>query len=183
MIYSHRLRFRAAEREDVPRFVTWLNDPDVRRHLSLIYPLSRAEEEEWFNRMLKSPAAEHVMVIEIRQGDGWKPIGNISLMDIQWIERSAELGLFIGEKEEWGKGYGTEAVKLLLRHGFQTLNLHRIFLRVHEDNLRGIRAYERAGFIHEGRLRQAVYREGLFYDMLIMSVLRDEWQDGDQSLG
>lgn len=177
MIYAKRLRLRAAEREDIPRFVHWLNDSEVRRFLSVYLPISKAEEEGWFERMLQSPASEHVMVIEIGQGDEWKPIGNTSLMHVNAIDRNAEVGIFIGEKDEWNKGYGTEVMKLMLRHGFHTLNLQRIYLRVFEYNLRGIRAYERAGFVHEGRLRKDIFREGRYYDVLVMSVLREEWQD------
>jgi RimJ/RimL family protein N-acetyltransferase len=85
----------------------------------------------------------------------------------------------IGEKDYWNRGYGREVMKLMLRHGFNTLNLHRIWLRVFEHNVRGIRAYEHAGFIHEGRLRQVAFREGRYYDLMVMSVLRPEWQDSD----
>ena len=74
------------------------------------------------------------------------------------------MGLFIGDKSCWNKGYGTEVMRLLLRSGFETLNLNRIFLRVDEANKGGIRAYEKAGFVHEGRLRQAVFRDGEYRD-------------------
>ena len=179
MIYARRIRLRAAEREDIPRFVAWLNDPEVRQFLLLNLPMSRAEEEGWFERMLKSPPPEHVLVIEAQTDDGWMPIGNTSLMNIDWVSRNAEVGIFIGEKSYWSRGYGREAMKLMLRHAFKTLNLHRVFLRVYEHNQRGIRAYEHAGFIHEGRLRQDVFRDGRYYDVMIMSVLQPEWQDSD----
>lgn len=179
MIYARRIRLRAAEREDIPRFVAWLNDPEVRQFLLLSLPMSRAEEEGWFERMLKSPPPEHVLVIEAQTDDGWMPIGNTSLMNIDWVSRNAEVGIFIGEKSYWSRGYGREAMKLMLRHAFKTLNLHRVFLRVYEHNQRGIRAYEHAGFIHEGRLRQDVFRDGRYYDVMIMSVLQPEWQDSD----
>jgi RimJ/RimL family protein N-acetyltransferase len=120
-----------------------------------------------------------VMVIEIQTEDGWKMIGNTSFADINWTDRNAEIGIFIGAKEYWSKGYGRDVMKLMLRHGFNTLNLHRIYLRVFEPNLRGIKAYQYAGFVEEGRLRQAVYRNGRYYDVLVMSVLRHEWQDSD----
>jgi RimJ/RimL family protein N-acetyltransferase len=176
MIYGERLRLRAAEREDVPRFHAWLNDNEVNQYLSLTLPFSLAAEERWFENMERQPAAEHVLVIEIREGDGWKPIGNISLMDVNSINRTAEVGLFIGEKSLWSQGYGSEALALMLKHAFETVNLHRVWLRVFEHNPRGIRAYEKVGFVHEGRMRQALYQNGRYQDILIMSVLRDEWQ-------
>lgn len=175
MIYGDRLRLRAAERDDLPLFVAWLNDPEVRQFLFMNLPLSAAQEERWFEDMQKAPPAEHVLVIEIRGDNGWTAIGNTSLMNIDWINRLAEVGIFIGEKSFWSQGYGREVMRMMLKHGFETLNLNRIWLRVYEFNKRGIRAYERAGFKHEGRQRQAIFKDGHYHDVLFMSVLRDEW--------
>ncbi len=181
MIYGERIRLRANERADIPLFVQWLNDPEVIRHLTILSPLSQAAEEQWFENMLKQPSEEQPLAIEVRDnpaaGENWKLIGNCSFMDIAWRTASAEAGIFIGDKTEWNKGYGTETMRLLLRHGFESLNLNRIFLRVDDDNLGGIRCYEKVGFIHEGRLRQAHYREGKYLDLLIMSILHSEWND------
>ncbi len=177
MIDGDRIRLRHVEKEDLPQFVEWLNDPEVSQGLSMHTPLSMAEEENWFDKMLKSPNEERPLCIEARQDDGWQMIGNSGFFSIDWRNRNAELGIFIGDKNYWDQGYGTEGVRLLLRHGFSTLNLHRIFLRVFEDNPRAIRAYEKAGFIHEGRQRQAEYHDGQFHDVLFMSVLRPEWAE------
>jgi RimJ/RimL family protein N-acetyltransferase len=81
----------------------------------------------------------------------------------------------VGDKTVWNQGYGSEAAKLMLQHGFENLNLHRIYLRVYENNPRAIRSYEKVGYVHEGRMRQAVYKNGKFEDVLLMSVLRSEW--------
>lgn len=175
MIYGERIRLRRDERTDLPRFVEWLNDPDVRRYLTMNLPVSQAGEEQWFDDMLKRPADEQPFAIEIHNGTDWQLIGNCGFMDIDHTVRSAEVGLFIGDKSCWNKGYGTEVMRLLVRIGFESLNLNRIFLRVDEDNLAGIRAYEKAGFIHEGRWRGAGYRDGLYRDVLFMSVLRAEY--------
>lgn len=176
MLYGKRIRLRANERNDLPKFVEWLNDPEVRRFLSSkSMPISQAAEEHWFENMLKRPPEEHTLGIEIKDQGGWKLIGNCGLFDINWRTRSAEVGLFIGEKAFWNKGYGTEVMQLLLQHGFGTLNLNRIYLRVDAENLGGVRAYEKAGFIQEARLRQAAFREGRYGDDLIMSVLRSDW--------
>lgn len=81
----------------------------------------------------------------------------------------------IGDKSAWNQGCGSEATHLMLQHGFENLNLHRIYLRVYQNNPRAIRAYEKVGYIHEGRMRQAIYKNGKFEDVLLMSVLRSEW--------
>lgn len=175
IIYGKRIRLRAIEREDVPKFHEWVNDPEVTRGLAMYLPLSMQDEENWFDRMSKVDPDEKPLAIEIRKGKGWKLIGNCGVFGISLTNRSAELGIVIGEKSEWDKGYGAEAMTLLLQHGFETLNLNRIFLRVYEDNVRAVRSYEKAGFVLEGRQRQAVYKHGKYEDVLFMSVLRSEW--------
>ena len=175
MIITRDIRLRAVEREDLPRFTAWLNQPEVANNLAQFLPFSMSDEEDWFENMRKRPREEHPLVIEIPAADGWKPVGNISLMNLDWIARSAEVGLFIGETANWDQGIGTKALRLMLRHAFQTLNLNRVFLRVFDTNPRGIHVYEKVGFIYEGRLRQALYLNGSYHDILIMSVLRDEW--------
>ena len=180
MILGERIRLRHTEREDLPFFVEWLNDPDVRRGLMLHLPLSIAEEEQWFENMLTSPQDERHLVIEAKTEDDWTMIGNSSFHNLDWRNRNAELGIFIGEKSYWDRGYGTEVMRLLLKHGFNTLNLHMIYLRVYEDNRRAIRAYEKAGFVEDGRLRQMIFKDGEFLDVIFMSVLRAEWREKDQ---
>jgi diamine N-acetyltransferase len=181
MIYGERIRFRAVEREDLPTFVRWLNDPEVQQGIMIFHPFSQAQEENWFEGMIKRPVEEQVLGIEVKEPLGeegienWKLIGSLGFTDISWRIRSAEFGILIGEKEYWGKGYGTEAVRLLTQYGFNTLNLNRIFLRVFEDNHRAIRAYEKAGFTLEGRMRQAEFHLGKYLDVLIMSVLRSDF--------
>jgi diamine N-acetyltransferase len=175
MITGKNIRLRAPERDDIPRFVAWLNDEEVIAGLTLYHPLSEAEEETWFDTMLKNPTPQHPMVIEIQVGEDWVPVGNCGFHDIDWRNRSAELGIFIGEKKFWNQGYGTSVMRLLLHYGFDTLNLNRIWLRVFSDNPRAVRTYEKAGFIHEGRQREAAFKRGKYVDTLLMSVLRSEW--------
>ena len=175
MIYGKRIRLRAPEREDIPLFVKWLNDPEVRRGLARYLPISTAEEERWFESMLDRPAVEHPLTIEIQLEGSWRAIGNIAFFNTDLRVRMAEVGILIGEKEFWNQGYGTESMRLFLKHGFETLNLNRIFLVVYENNPRAIRSYEKAGFVLEGRQRQAVYMEGEYFDVLMMSVLAKDF--------
>ena len=188
MIVGERIRFRGVERDDLPSFVKWLNDPEVMQGILIHHPYSQAEEENWFEGMIKHPVDEHVMGIEVRINDNqidekfeqrgdsqWKLIGSLGFTNIDWRNRCSEFGIMIGDKTYWNQGYGTEAVRLLVKYGFNTLNLNRIFLHVFENNPRAIRAYEKAGFIHEGRERQAEFKEGRYIDVLLMSILRDEF--------
>lgn len=186
MIYGERIRFRGVEREDLPTFVKWLNDSDVIQGILIHSPISQADEENWFERMIKRPPDEHVFGIEVKlpgeraeiSGEAgletWKLIGTFAFDGIDWRNASSEFGILIGDKAYWNQGYGTEAVRLLCQHGFYTLNLNRIFLHVFETNPRAIRAYEKAGFVHEGRERQAEFKDGKYINVLRMSLLRDE---------
>ncbi len=172
MLYGAKVRLRAPEKRDLPLFVRWLNDPEVKRYLTRYWPLSLAEEERWFENLLTRKDSDRVLVIETEEG---KPIGNIGLHNIDWKNRKAVLGIFIGEKDYWNKGYGTDAIKTLLRFAFEELNLNRVELRVFEFNARAIRCYEKCGFVLEGRLRQSLFRDGRYHDELVMAVLRDDW--------
>lgn len=173
VIYGKRVRLRAVERGDLGKFHEWVNDPEVTRGLALYLPLSMWDEEKWFER--ERDPNEKPLGIEIRRGKSWKLIGNCGVFGIDFVSRHGELGILIGDKTEWNKGYGSETMTLLLRHSFETLNLNRAFLRVYTDNVRAVRSYEKAGFVLEGRLREAVYKFGKYEDVLIMSVLRSEW--------
>jgi RimJ/RimL family protein N-acetyltransferase len=175
MIYGKRIRLRAITRDDLPKFVEWLNDPDVIYGLMVRIPFSLEEEQTWFEGLAKLPQAERPLVIEIQQAGEWRMIGNTSFHNISTVDHAAEFGIMVGDKTVWNQGYGSEAAKLMLQHGFENLNLHRIYLRVYENNPRAIRSYEKVGYVHEGRMRQAVYKNGKFEDVLLMSVLRSEW--------
>ncbi len=180
MIQGKRIRLRAPTRTDIPQFVAWLNDSEVIAGLMVSLPMSLEDEEAWFTGMLNRPLAEHPLVIEVQRGEEWTAVGNCGFNMIDWRARAAEVGIFIGEKSLWNQGYGSEAMTLLLKHGFNTLNLNRIALDVYETNPRAIRAYEKVGFVHEGRKRQAMYKDGSYIDILIMSVLRSEWKEDQE---
>ena len=178
IMYGERVRLRAVERTDVEKFHAWVNDPEVTEGLALYLPMSMRDEETWFEALANRPPPEKPLAIECREGEGWRLIGNSGFFDFDHTARSAEIGIMIGDKSYWDKGYGTEAMGLLLNHGFDTLNLNRIYLRVYVSNPRAIRSYEKAGFTLEGRLREAVFQRGAYGDVLIMSALRSEWDAG-----
>lgn len=189
MILGERVLLRRVEREDLPRFAAWLNDPEVRRHLALVYPMSMANEEAWFEAQLRAEPAVQQYSLDVRAQSpdaggpdpAWTHVGGIGFHGVDWPDRSAEMGIVIGARGVWGAGYGTDATRALVRWGFGELNLNRVWLRVLEDNVRGIRCYEKVGFRLEGRLRQDRYREGRYVDTLIMGILRDELVDAPRA--
>jgi len=175
VIIGERVRLRAMEKEDLPAFVRWFNDPEVRRNLKIVQPLSMGQEEKWYADILTTPVEEHPLCIEVKQGENWVFVGNLGFLHINQHDRSAEVGILIGEKQFWNKGYGAEAMRLIVGHGFENLNLNRIYLHVYETNPRGKHSYEKAGFSVDGRLRQARFLEGKYVDVFIMSILNSEW--------
>lgn len=174
VIRSRRLYLRPAERADLPDFVRWFADAEVRRHLALRAPFSLAMEEKWFDGMAERQGRTDYHFVACLAADG-RPIGTVGLHGLDLENGKAEFGISIGEKELWGQGYGTEALEAICDFGFGALRLERIELHVYEDNARAIRSYEKAGFRHEGRLRHAHFGEGRHSDVVAMALLRDEW--------
>ena len=173
---------RAAERSDVPTFVRWFTDADVMRHLAMRAPMSEAAEAGWFDRMLEAQGkTDYHLVICLLSDD--RPIGTIGLHGIDHENGTAEFGIAIGEKSEWDGGLGTDATRAICDFGFGHLRLERISLLVYAGNDRARRAYEKAGFTHEGTLRHAHFARGEHEDVHVMSLLRDEWDAMPQPRG
>jgi diamine N-acetyltransferase len=170
MIYGERIVLRAIERDDLPHYVQWLNDPAVLQYFGYILPLSSAEEEKWYDDMLRDPSVRNFAI----EFEG-QHVGGAGFSRIDGRNAGAEAGLFIGLPQMWDQGLGYDALHTLLRFGFEQMNLNRIYLRVFADNGRAVHLYEKLGFQHEGRWRQAEFRHGRYHDMLWMSLLREEW--------
>lgn len=104
-------------------------------------------------------------------------VGTTGLYRIHWVMRTAEFRVFLGDKRVWNRGIGTECAKLMVVYGFEKLNLNKVWLGVNAENAGGVRAYEKAGFVHEGVLRQEQYRNFRYYDAIRMSLLRSEYEE------
>lgn len=172
MIPGQKVRLRALEETDLERCYRWVNDPEVTEHLAIRFPMSTQQERQWLLQA-SSGDGDRSFAIETAEGEH---IGNIGLHRINYLDRNAELGILIGEKEKWDQGYGTDAILALLKFAFEEMNLHRVYLRVDADNPRAIRCYEKCGFVREGTLRHATYRHGRYKDQHIMSVLAPEFR-------
>jgi RimJ/RimL family protein N-acetyltransferase len=174
VIRSEHIYLRPPERSDLSSFVRWFADAETVRHLAARAPFSMAMEEKWFAQVVESQGkgSYHFVICVLEDG---RAIGVADLRAIDLENGKAEFGITIGEKGEWNKGYGTEALRAISDFGFGSLRLERIALEVYEDNPRAMRSYEKAGFRHEGRLRKAHFREGSHSDVLVMALLRDEW--------
>jgi RimJ/RimL family protein N-acetyltransferase len=161
--------------EHVAHFYTWLRDPDVTAYsLSVFQGLKSTEQiDQWFATTL---AQANTLNLGIYWQETNALIGYAGLTGISPTNHAGEYFIFIGEKTLWGKGIGTAVTKQILHLGFTRHQLNRIMLTVSEWNTGGLKAYTKAGFVVEGRLRQAACRQGVFHDKLVMSVLKAEWQ-------
>lgn len=167
-----RLYFRPLEREDAPRLAGFVNDPEVRRTVLTHRPMSVGAEEAFLAGLPNAPGD---VMFGICPRDKDTLIGVTGLHKLDTKDRRADFGLLIGDKTQWGKGYGTEATRLMLDYAFGTLNLNKVTLEVFSNNPAGLRAYEKAGFQREGLLRQQHFLEGRYVDGILMGVLRERW--------
>jgi RimJ/RimL family protein N-acetyltransferase len=172
---GEKISLRPLERSDVDALLPWVNDPEVTRTLIIWRPMNREAELEFLDRTAKS---EQDVVLGIVVKATGRLIGAAGLNLLDTRVRQCQFGIFIGDAAERGKGYGTEATRLLTDFAFATLNLNRVWLHVTTENAAGIKAYERVGYRREGILRQAHYKEGRYVDLVTMAILRDEWAAG-----
>ena len=139
---GERLSLRPLGAGDLRQTRKWVSDPEVARWILPAWPLLPFSWDEWLHRVYTSPDSRHFAIV---LHDG-RHIGNCSLHSIRWGEKTAEVGIVLGEKDCWGKSYGPEALCLLLRYAFRELGLKKVLLHVHHDNHRAIRAYRKVGF-------------------------------------
>jgi RimJ/RimL family protein N-acetyltransferase len=172
-LIGEKVYLRGLEWEDIfGNWYQWFNDKDVT--LYMIHgalPNTVESLTEFYEKMARSSTD---MVLAICDKATGSHVGNIGLHQIDWINRVAELGIVIGEKAFWTKGYGTEATRLVVAHGFKRLNLHKIFLGVHSQHIAAIKAYQRVGFRQEALLKGEIYRDGMYFDKAIMSIAADD---------
>jgi RimJ/RimL family protein N-acetyltransferase len=175
MLRGEKVILRALEREDLPRL--WAFHNDVEFELVIggdpWEPQSLARLQARFEA--QSSEGEHDGMNFAIEADG-KCIGSCGLFHIDQTAHTGELGIGIGDKEYWGRGYGREALRLLLDYAFRLRNFHRVWLRVNAANERAMRAYRACGFVEEGRLRQHTWGDGQYVDEVHMGILRGEWE-------
>ena len=162
--------------QDASLIRRWVSDTEVNQFLMEGFPRTEREVERFVEAQKGNlDPLNRALAVALRE-DG-TCIGLIGCYGIDWSSRNAELGVIIGRKEHLGRGYGSEAVKLLVSFAFNELGLHRIFLRVFDFNERAIQSFRKCGFVEEGRLREAYFREGTYHNILVMSILEHEYHE------
>lgn len=175
-LVGERIALGPLARDLLPDYQRWLNDFAMLAMLDRRFrPITADWIERWYER--HASGVPDSMVFTIWEVDAWRPIGNAALQDIDLRNRTAEFGLFIGEADRRGQGFGTEATRLLLNFAFQVLGLHSVMLRVFAYNPAARRCYERVGFREFGRRRQGQFMNGRFCDVVYMECLPADFVD------
>jgi RimJ/RimL family protein N-acetyltransferase len=178
ILNGESVRLAALDHEELGKaYSIWNQDSELTRLMDArsVQLRSAKSMANFVEKETKDASLAH-HYFAIRALDDNRLLGDINLDVINnWGSRDSFVGLGIGDRNDWGKGYGTDAMKIMLRFAFTEINLWRVTLTVFEYNPRGIRSYEKVGFQHEGRLRGALLRDGKRWDMLYMGILRDDW--------
>jgi len=172
---NQAIRIRKIEKCDTENILRWRNCESVTRNFIYRKELTKEEHEKWLDTNIASGRAVQFIIEEVITG---LPIGSVYLRDIDHTHKKAEFGIFIGEDSARGKGYGSLATRLILKYAFDEMGLNRVFLRVFSNNKSAIKCYLNAGFREEGLFREDVLIDGTFYDMMFMSILKNEWREG-----
>jgi RimJ/RimL family protein N-acetyltransferase len=163
------IKIRALKKSDKLFLHKWINDTDIIKHTNSYRPIDEVEQDEWFNSIYKNKQ-QHVFGIELIEFK--KLIGTCGLYEIDNISRKGELRMKIGDKNEWSKGFGKIALKKLLNFGFNDLNLNKVWLKVLDDNKAAIKIYTDAGFVVEGKMKEDMFIQGKYMDVLLMGFIK-----------
>jgi RimJ/RimL family protein N-acetyltransferase len=180
LLRGARVRLTALDESDAPTIARWYEDADYLRLQDTSAAVPRTMADISAEITTESKAADTI-VLAIRLVDGDALVGTLGFYEIEWSNQVAWLGLGIGDRSHWGRGYGSEAMQLALRYAFCELNLYRVQLTVIDYNARAIALYEKSGFKREGVFRQFGQRDGRRYDMILYGLLRPEWESHQRS--
>lgn len=154
--------------DDTERIVAWRNSTGVRSNFIYQELLTVQDHENWIRTKVETGKVVQMIICE---KDADRPVGSVYVRDIDMTHKKAEYGIFIGEEDAKGKGYGTIAAKLMIQYCFEELKLHRLYLRVYAENRQAIRSYEKAGFEKEAYLRDDVFVNNQFRDIILMGII------------
>lgn len=181
MIEGKAINLRAVEKADLPRIVKWHNDPEVMHYWGRSgNSVSLAEVENWYQELVRHhDDREMYWMIDTKEG---ATIGRIFYRGLQQKERKTEVVIIVGEKEYWGRGYGTDAMMTFLGYMFHQRNMHRVWLTVFPFNQRAIKSYQKCGFKTEGTAREDAFFDGSWQDHIHMGILQHEFTQSNATV-
>ena len=169
-IVGEKIILRPLTLADTGLIVNWRNQPFIIDKMIKRTPLTAAGHEEWVRTMIQTGKVIQFIIMD---KEDLRPVGSTYLRDIDYDFEKAEFGVFIGEKDAQGRGFGSEAAALMLAFAFGELGLHKVCLRLLAENHAALRSYEKAGFVREAYLKDEVKPDGVFHDIILMSVIRN----------
>ena len=170
-----KIKLRKITLDDTKKIVKWRNNSNVKKNFCYQEDLTVNIHEKWFKTRITTGEVIQFIIIDEEKN---KEVGSTYLRDIDYKNKKAEFGIFIGEDDARGRGIGTESVKKTIKYGFQKLKLHKIMLRVFSNNTSAIRAYEKAGFNYEGTAKDDILlKNGLYQDIVFMSIINDNQKE------
>jgi RimJ/RimL family protein N-acetyltransferase len=172
-MYDGKLvRLRSYIHDDIEKARCFLNNPDIKQymHPDVAYPILPKEEEKWFESQSSNSNGNYNFAIETLADAEY--IGGCGINSISWKNRHCHVGIFIGDTDYLGKGYGTDAMRILLRFIFNEMNLRKAILEVYDFNERAKKSYAKCGFTEEARLKEEIFRFGTYYDIIRMTLFR-----------
>lgn len=181
MLKGERVILGPIKRENIEYFLKWFNDPEITQYLVIYRPMTRMAEEEWIENLKERENTINFSISVLNEDNIEILIGNCGIHQINWKDRIGVIGIMIGDKEYHNKGFGTEAMSLLVEYGFNTVNLNRLELLTYDFNIRASKSYKKVGFIEEGRKRQFFWINGRYHDAIMMSILAEEWKRKETS--
>jgi RimJ/RimL family protein N-acetyltransferase len=179
VLKGRKVYLREYRKEDIVLAHEYINDYEVKRMLvpGIPFPLRLEEEEKWYDSQSSSKDTYSFAIAKIEDNEY---IGGCGINEVDWKNSVVTVGIFIAKKF-WNEGYGTDAMRILLRFVFEQMNINKAKLNVYSFNRRAIRSYQKCGFRIEGTLRQEIFRDGSFHDEIIMGILKDEFGRNDQT--
>lgn len=178
LLHGELVRLAVEDPETLAKALSrWARNSEYWRLLATepAYTFSVKNTQKWLEKEMEKDSPS-MFLFSIRSLEDDRLIGEIGLDGVSWSQGDTFVGISLGDRADWGKGYGTDAMRVILRYAFRELNLQRVTLDVFEYNPRAMRSYEKAGFSYEGRARQFLHRDGQRYDLIFMGILREEWQ-------
>jgi RimJ/RimL family protein N-acetyltransferase len=173
MLTGNKMYLRILEETDLEKTLGWINDPDLMVLMGVRGPKTLMMQKRWFEELNKN-SDKIIFAICIKESD--EHIGNVSLYSIDLIHRNAGLSIFIFDKKFHHKGYGTEALILLLEYAFNYLNLHRVYCKTSSEYKEAMNIYRKLGFCEEGKLRQHEFHKGEYIDKIIMGLIKNDFK-------
>jgi len=167
---GRKTTLRPVQKNDLANCLRWINDPEVTRFTRGFLPRTEKFEAEWYENLDKR---KDDVVFSVIADD--KHIGIMGIHGIEWKDRVASTGAIIGDKEYWGKGFGTDAKMQIMNYAFNTLNLRKLWSKVRAFNERSFKYCIKCGYVVEGTLRKQSFCDGEYFDEIVLGVFREEW--------